>query len=662
MSSVELISPGMSSNNGIIDTFSPGAASTNTGSRSTSTVRPRTRRLISVDDVTDEDYEGPLQSTRLSTTTLSRDSSAVRSRGATPSPHTSRGTSPLPMRHPSRATESLNLDNLNRFGGSLGGHSQTGKAQVKFADSSRAAVDFLDSSWTSLQSLASSFLGSDIARSAPNGTARTHARKPSRPDPYMRANPKTPSAWGPSTPSTSEIAAGTKEERLAMVQAKKREALLLADTGSEASRDIRHKRRDSSDRTDHAAVDARQDEEALVYVHHVQPNDSITGVAIKYGCQPAIFRKANGFWPTDSIQSRKTVLLPVTSCSVKGRPIRAPTEIDLLGGDTSNRDSLEDLTGSSIAPAPSSDARASSTEGEAPTEALLEGEADKIWKHQSWVQIDGFSAPVEIGRVPRKALGFFPRTRRKSLSYTDSEPRSSISGRERTAALTSALPSPTESPSSQASTAENRSSTDPSGARAISSAKPRPHHQRQRSNIQLVGTGVGTLDRSAMAPGPALDGLSKFVAQHLPQLAPAPAPPGLGRTPSEYAAATASNASTSLDNIGGAVEGWVRKLTTRAKAGLSELQQSAQAYQSNTGARTSRRGMGDLIELDAGLESRDSSGLLPESSRKPNLNRSGSNLHDASLRERFPSPSSSGTSRTRTGGSNLGYGNRVKDD
>jgi hypothetical protein len=652
----------MSSNNGIIDTFSPGAASTNTGSRSTSTVRPRTRRLISVDDVTDEDYGRPMQSTRLSTTTLSRDSSAVRSRGATPSPHTSRGASPLPMRHPSRPTESLNRDNLNGFGGSLGGHSQTGKAQVKFADSSRAAVDFLDSSWTSLQSLASSFLGSDIARPAPNGTARTHVRKPSRPDPYMRATPKAPSAWGPSNPSTSEIAAGTKEERQAMVQAKKREALLLADTSSEASRDTRHKRRDSSDQTDNSAIDARQDEEALAYIHHVQPNDSITGVAIKYGCQPAIFRKANGFWPTDSIQSRKTVLLPVASCSVKGRPIRAPAEVDLLGGDTSNRDSLEDLSGSSIAPAPSSDTRAASAEGEASTEAPLEGEADRIWKHQSWVQIDGFIAPVEIGRVPRKALGFFPRTRRKSQSYTDSEPRSSISGRERTPTLTSILPSPTESPSSQASTAQNRSTADPSRARAISNAKPRPHHQRQRSNIQLVGTGVGTLDRSAMSPGPALDGLSKFVAQHLPNLAPAPAPPGLGRTPSEYAVATASTASTSLDNIGGAVEGWVRKLTTRAKAGLSDLQQSAQAYQSNTGAGTSGRGMGDLIELNAGLESRDSSGLLPENSRKPNLNRSGSNLHDgSSLRGRFPSPSS-GTSRTRTGGSTLGYGDRVKDD
>jgi hypothetical protein len=603
-----------------------------------------------------------MQSTRLSTTTLSRDSSAVRSRGATPSPHTSRGASPLPMRHPSRATESLNRDNLNGFGGSLGGHSQTGKAQVKFADSSRAAVDFLDSSWTSLQSLASSFLGSDIARPAPNGTARTHVRKPSRPDPYMRSTPKTPSAWGPSNPSTSEIAAGTKEERQAMVQAKKREALLLADTGSEASRDTRHKRRDSSDQTDNLAIDARQDEEALAYIHHVQPNDSITGVAIKYGCQPAIFRKANGFWPTDSIQSRKTVLLPVASCSVKGRPIRAPAEVDLLGGDTSNRDSLEDLSGSSIAPAPSSDTRAASAEGEASTEAPLEGEEDRIWKHQSWVQIDGFTAPVEIGRVPRKALGFFPRTRRKSQSYTDSEPRSSISGRERTPTLTSILPSPTESPSSQASTAQNRSTADPSRARAISNAKPRPHHQRQRSNIQLVGTGVGTLDRSAMAPGPALDGLSKFVAQHLPNLAPAPAPPGLGRTPSEYAVATASTASTSLDNIGVAVEGWVRKLTTRAKAGLSDLQQSAQAYQSNTGAGTSGRGMGDLIELNAGLESRDSSGLLPENSRKPNLNRSGSNLHDgSSLRGRFPSPSS-GTSRTRTGGSTLGYGDRVKDD
>jgi hypothetical protein len=603
-----------------------------------------------------------MQSTRLSATTLSRDPSSVRSRGATPSPHTSRGASPLPMRHPSRATESFNRDNLNGFGASLGGHSQTGKAQVRFADSSRAAVDFLDASWTSLQSLASSFLGSDIARPAPNGTARTHARKPSRPDPYMRATPKTPPAWGPSAPSTSEIAAGTKEERQAMVQAKKREALLLADTGSGASRDTLHKRRDSGEQTDHSAIDAKQDEEALAYIHHVQPNDSVTGVAIKYGCQPAIFRKANGFWPTDSIQTRKTVLLPVASCSVKGRPVCAPAELDLLGDYTSNRDSLEDLSGSSIAPTPSSDTRASTAEEEASVEAPLEGEADRIWKHQSWVQIDGFSTPVEIGRVPRKALGFFPRTRRKSLSYTDSEPRSSVSGRNRTATLTSTLPSPTESPSSQATTAQNRSITDPSKPRAMSSAKPRPHHQRQRSNIQLVGTGVGTLDRSAMAPGPALDGLSKFVAQHLPNLAPAPAPPGLGRTPSEYATATASTASTSLDNIGGAVEGWVRKLTTRAKAGLSDLQQGAQAYQSNTGAGTSRRRMGDLIELNAGLESRNSSGLLPENSRKPDLSRSGSNLHDApSLRGRFPSPSS-GTSRTRTGESNLGYGDRVKDD
>lgn len=655
----------MSSNNGIIDTFSPGAASTNTGSRSASTVRPRTRRLISVDDVTDEDYRRPMQPTGLSSTTLSRDSSAVRSRGATPSPHTSRGASPLPMQHPSRATELLSRDNLNGFGGSLGGHSQTGKAQIKFPDSSRAAVDFLDASWTSLQSLASSFLGSDIARPTPNGTARTHTRKPSRPDPYMRATPKTPSAWGPSAPSTSEIAAGTKEERQAMLQAKKREALLLADTGSESSRDTRHKRRDSSDQTDHSAIDPKQDEEALAYIHHVQPNDSITGVAIKYGCQPAIFRKANGFWPSDSIQSRKTVLLPVASCSVKGRPVRAPAEVDLLGGNTSNRDSLEDLSGSSIAPAPSSGTRAFSAEEEAPTEVPLEGEADRIWKHQSWVQIDGFSAPVEIGRVPRRALGFFPRTRRKSLSYTDSEPRSSVSGRERTATLSSTLSSPTESPLSQASTAQNRSTTDPSRARTMSNSKPRPHHQRQRSNIQLVGTGVGTLDRNAMAPGPALDGLTRFVAQHLPNLAPAPAPPGLGRTPSEYGAATAtaSTASTSLDNIGGAVEGWVRKMTTRAKAGLSDLQQGAQAYQSNSRAGISRRGMGDLIELNDGMESKNSSGLLSETPRKPDLNRSGSNLHDASsLRGRFASPSSSGPSRTRTGGSNLGYGDRVKDD
>lgn len=113
-----------------------------------------------------------------------------------------------------------------------------------------------------------------------------------------------------------------------------------------------------------------------------------------------------------------------------------------------------------------------------------------------------------------------------------------------------------------------------------------------------------------------------------------------------------SNTPTGLDNIGGAVEGWVRKMTSRAKAGFNELQQSTQGHQMNgTAHRPATRGVGDLIELNDGLESRDSSKIL-----RPEINRSATSLHDGgSVRGRFHSPSA-GTSRTRA------TGDRFKDD
>jgi hypothetical protein len=94
-------------------------------------------------------------------------------------------------------------------------------------------------------------------------------------------------------------------------------------------------------------------------------------------------------------------------------------------------------------------------------------------------------------------------------------------------------------------------------------------------------------------------------------------------------------------------------MTSRAKAGFNELQQGTQGHQMNgTAHRPGTRGVGDLIELNDGLESRDSS----KARRKPELNRSGSNLHNGtSVIGRFPSPSA-GTSRTRA------TGDRSKDD
>ncbi|PYH47197.1 putative LysM domain protein [Aspergillus saccharolyticus JOP 1030-1] len=636
----------MSSNSGLADAFNPGTAST----RSASTVRPRTRRLISIVDSDNEDNGRQMQSSGLSSMLSSE--SIVRSRGATPSPNPSRGVSPIPMRHPSRATESLSR---NRGNSSLGVFNIPPRA------------DFLDASWSSLQSLASSVLGSDIARPAPNGTSRSHVRKPSRPDLYSRPPPRSsiPASWGPSAPSTPEIGVGTKEERQALVQAKKREALLLADTGPAWASSSRHKRRDSSDVTSHSNIDPEQDKDALVYIHHVQPTDTITGVTIRYGCQPAVFRKANGFWPSDSIQGRKTVLLPVDSCSIKGRPKRFQADGELVNG---THESLEDLNGSSIAP--------TAYPTPEPQDTTNEGDGDRVWKHESWVEIEGFGAPVEIGRIPRGALGFFPRTRRKSVSYTDSVPSPS-SDQGRTATTSSVSSSPAESQSFQPAHLQwSRQSTNPSSPG--NSKRPVVRHQRQRSGIQFSAPGVGTLDRDITAPGPAMDGLSKFFAQHLPNLAPVTRPPNFDTTADTPTASAISNTPTGLENIGGAVESWVRKMTSRAKAGLNDLQQATGSPNHTTADPTGqiqtngRRTMGDLIELNDGLEPADmastaSSGTRRKlersapssasSSLRPNGTSSAS--PSSTLRGRFATPSPGRSSGTHQSGDRW---DRFKDD
>ncbi|PYI31083.1 hypothetical protein BP00DRAFT_486887 [Aspergillus indologenus CBS 114.80] len=588
----------MSSNSGLAEAFNPGTAST----RSTSTVRPRTRRLISIVDSDNEDGGRQMQSSGLSSMLSSE--SVVRSRGATPSPNPSRGV--------------------------------TG---FKLAETVHSPIDFLDASWSSLQSLASSVLGSDIARPAPNGAARGHARKPSRPDLYSRPPPRSsiPASWGPSAPSTPEIGVGTKEERQALVQAKKREALLLADTGPAWAPGSRHKRRDSSDQTGHSNLDPEQDEDSLVYIHHVQPTDTITGVTIRYGCQPAIFRKANGFWPSDSIQGRKTVLLPVASCSIKGRPKGNGPDADLLNG---THESLEDLNGSSIAPT----AVPGHPKTE-PSDTIHEGDGDRVWKHESWVEIEGFGAPVEIGRIPRGALGFFPRTRRKSVSYTDSVPSPS-SDQARTATASSVSSSPAEPQSFQPPVFQwSRQSTDPSSPK--NPKRPGTRHQRQRSGIQFSAPGVGTLDRDITAPGPAMDGLSKFFAQHLPNLAPATRPPNFDTTSDTPTASAVSNTPTGLENIGGAVESWVRKMTSRAKASLNDLQQATGTPNSTDPTvqiqTSGRRNLGDLIELNDGLEPAAthpsaSTSLLPNGTSSP--------ASSSTLRGRFPTPSPGRSSRT----------------
>ncbi|KAJ5480874.1 hypothetical protein N7539_006768 [Penicillium diatomitis] len=576
------------------------------GTSSTSTVRSRPRRLVSF--IEDGDVESSLHDDNYShnesqpftsglSTTLSANVGSTRSRGPSPSSLLSRGSSPLPMKHPSRATQPANRSYNEGSSPSLTA------SQFAKTSSSKGASDFLDSSWSSLQNLASSVLGSDTGRSVSQSGSKGHSRrKPSRSDIYIRSIPRSsPAAWGPSAPAHSGIGTGTKEERQALVQAKKREALLLAESDPITSGAMRHKRRDSGDYFDQP-IDHVHEDDALAYIHQVQASDSITGVTIKYGCQPAIFRKANGFWPNDNIQSRKTVLLPVDACSVKGRPI-APPQVDLLTLDS------EDASGSSLTPI-----------GDTPVVSVLNSEApessetdrNQVWKHETWVTIEGFQSPVQIGRVPRKALGFFPRTRRKSVSYTDEE-----------SLQDDLLGDLTGTQSLKASRAVPVDGTPPQSQRQVGQSKPvRPQHRRRNSSVHLIGTGVGTLDRSSTAPGPALDGLSKFVSQHMPNLMPPPMPETLRGSSFGSESTTVSNASTGLENIGGAiggaVEGWIRKVATRTKAGINELQQvsGSPGDRTTTGRSRALWGLGDLIELDDASEDHSPSMPRGNSSRR----------------------------------------------
>lgn len=622
-----------------------------TSTTSASAVRSRPRRLVSFMDDEDDtivnkasnhaNHDTQPSTTGLSSTLSTLDIGTTRSRGATPSPLSSRGASPLPMKHPSRVTEP-----------GLRGRNETtslGWNGSSKASSSRATGDFLDSPWSSLQNLASSVLGSDIGRNSANNAAKTHTRrKPSRSDVYIRSIPRSsPLAWGPSAPNTPEVGTGTKEERQALVQAKKREALLLADCDPVMSRNSRHKRRDSGDYFDQQPIDPEQEEEALAYIHPVAATDSITGVTIKFGCQAAIFRKANGFWPNDNIQSRKTVLLPVDACTVKGRPIRPAENVDLLSNDN------EDPSDSSITPAAVA-ASQPSTDSNPPDSS--DTDRKEIWKHESWVQIDGFPSPIQIGRVSRRSLGFFPRTRRKSISFTDSEPPSN-SSRDLTR-----TPSPAGSPQlapSQGILPRIRATKDhskPSGSHPA-----RPNHRRQRSSIHLSGTGVGPLDCGTTAPGPAMDGLSKFFSQHMPYLAP-PAPPTNQRRSSFGSESTATSNASGLENIGGALEGWVRKVAARTKAGINDLQQaSPNQHVADRGRGTGLWGVGDLIEMDDASEGRRSPSLL--GTRRPEQSSSSSSSFRAAA------PSASATSRSRATGLGSGSGSspygerdRAKDD
>ncbi|EAS29943.1 uncharacterized protein CIMG_08689 [Coccidioides immitis RS] len=622
-----------------------GASSSSATSAANLTVRPRNRRLISFVEDGENEASGSakgsvVQQGGLHPTTTGTISS---SRNPSPSPYSSRATSPAPRNLFSRTPSAL--PGLGSFANGLG--AGAGRASSQGKKSTGFAADLLDSSWSSIQGLASAVLGIDgnqsRNRSPLNGYRR---RKSSESDSFAPVHdegcrrPGLPSAWGPPGLNDTQILPGSKEDRQAVIQLKKRELLLQANGDAVPDSQGNYKRRISLDNS-YSPSPARpveqDDGDALVYVHVVQPTDSLTGVSIRYGCPLPILRKANGFWPSDSVQSRKVVVLPVASCTLKGRRISSD-QVDQLnpkrGGST---DSLED--NSSLIPTPSP-TNASGYGGSArglddpfSSSKLEKAPASTpMWRHESWVQVEGFPSPLELGRIPKRTLGFFARGRRQS--QTLSEPYSHLD----------------MSPSrSQTQRDLSHSPTSRLRDRSTSSSKVSPHPSRR--SIVLSGPGgVGTLDRNAIGPGPAPDKLNAFVSTHLPNLVipsqqPHMAGTSLGPNDRMSFDSASTSSTTGLENIGGAIEGWFRKVATKAKAGLNELQQPIQPH-----GHLGIGGNGDLIELSE----------APESSRMttPAPRQTGKTRRHAP----FTSDMSNARSEERGRGMRLGDVDRKKGD
>ncbi|CZT03823.1 uncharacterized protein RCO7_07554 [Rhynchosporium graminicola] len=541
-----------------------------------STIRPRNKRLVST--------EQELVST-----------------SATSTPGGSRAASPLPSKHPSRTVSNHSTGNQNgRPVGGLLAPPRDGRGGT----SSPVNVGGVwqggwMSSWTALQGIANSVLGAVEGESDSDARPTTSS---SRNRKTTLGKAKTPDKWGPSSSAWRKtdggIGTGSTEELQAALMQRKRAGVLegrdedrLPDTSGN------YKRRTSTE--DLRPGSSQEDDQALVYVHHVQKQDTLQGVILRYNCKPDVFRKANRFWPNDSVQVRKTVVLPVDACTVKGRPCDAPSSeypyqgVDLLAPTPGIEETPFPNGGDSSWPGTTRSGKS----------AELSEENENPWVHVRWVLIDSSpnSKPVEIGRMPRKTLGYFPPRRRKSTVTP------SIASTPRESSELTRL--------AQSTSNDQTASTASTPSRQSSSLGPRPsifigsigsyfpHKTTTRVRRESVGEaadrlgwmrgpgGVGTFGKNVRRPGPGNDGLNSWARKHIPGLTMESLPSrsisggdaahfgfsddlasiseGANSGSSSYNNPNGSGSATlsagqglGLENAAAAIEGWVRRMAT----------------------------------------------------------------------------------------------------
>jgi len=479
------------------------------------------------------------------------------------------------------------------------------------------------SSWATVQGLASSLLasGASAVGGEPHQSRSRDAsstRRNPRPTSFL-GGPKTDS-WGPEPPSegrprADDIAAGSRAQREAALKAMRTASVLESHDGVNGGLDVsRRLKKRNSDEDLSVASQSQETEEYLAYIHQVQPTDTYAGIVLKYRCREDAFRKANGLWSRDNIQVRKWLAMPVDACEVKGRRCDPPSgpssKVDLL---SQTPDVTDPFGGPQRHP----------TNGHGPDQNTT-GDDDRPWTHVRWVSIDSYPHPVEVARVPRKALGYFPPRRKKSIHTTStlSTPRASADFSGVASFSEPAVDSPRGAPSSRrasllgsrsASATANRTRLNSIGS--VSADDLRPAWMRRPG-------GVGSLSGHVRAPGPERDYLNSWTKKHLPGLniESLPSMSVMGSESARFGftrpednssaaivespfeegrdAASTSRQGTGLDKAAAAIETWLRGAFERARQGpLTPVMGPRRGGRGGGGGGGMPELEGDLIEL-----------------------------------------------------------------
>lgn len=433
-------------------------------------------------------------------------------------------------------------------------------------------------------------------------------------------------AWGPEPPDTKprlgDVAAGSLAERDARLKAMKTASLLQSHEGVNGGLDVSgrfKKRRSDEDLRGSNAAQSEETEDHLVYIHHVQPGDTYAGIVLKYRCREDAFRKANGLWSRDNtyIQVRKWLALPVDACEIRGRPCEAPSyynnnHVDLLA-PTPDATTQGDPFSTGKAP-------------EHPRPNQQPFDEERPWAHVRWVTIDNFTMPVEIARVRRKALGYFPPRRKKSLhtvSSLSTTPRGSMDVPP-SITLGSEAPDHAQSPVGSSTVSRRMSILSGTGSRSVGDLD-NPH----RPAWMRRPGGVGSLHSKVR--GPEGDYFNSWTKKHLPGLnieglpsmsvmgsesarlgfddpadSDAPGAAGIVESPFEDGRDVESvsrgggNASgTGLDKAAAAVETWLRGAFAKIPPGTPALgpRGRTQDHHRHHQGQALGQAEGDLIEL-----------------------------------------------------------------